>query len=217
MTRPSSVACEIAMTAFNVPRCIANVNNPKNGRIFHEVGIEPVSSTELIARMVEEGGYCRRYAHGVLAARGRHRDGRDEVSRPPRCATKTACAWRISRSRMTRNSAAVIRDDEFVDDHGRYGAVSGRDHHRRDPSSDAEEEFRRSSSGVHSSSRKISTPLRSARNGRASATSGFRKLLWNQSGIAPDLVRKRADCRGGWLGAIRRIVMSPKPKASEER
>lgn len=48
------VACEIAMTAFNVPRCIANVNNPKNGRIFHEVGIEPVSSTELIARMVEE-------------------------------------------------------------------------------------------------------------------------------------------------------------------
>ena len=48
------VACEIAMTAFNVPRCIANVNSPKNNRIFKEVGIEPVSSTELIARMVEE-------------------------------------------------------------------------------------------------------------------------------------------------------------------
>lgn len=48
------VACEIASTAHNVPRCIASVNNPKNNRIFHEVGIEPVSSTELIARMVEE-------------------------------------------------------------------------------------------------------------------------------------------------------------------
>ena len=48
------VACEIAMTAFNVPRCIASVNSPKNGRIFREVGIEPVSSTELIARIVEE-------------------------------------------------------------------------------------------------------------------------------------------------------------------
>lgn len=48
------VACEIAMTAFNVPRCIANVNSPKNIRIFREVGIEPVSSTEIIARMVEE-------------------------------------------------------------------------------------------------------------------------------------------------------------------
>lgn len=48
------VACEIASTAHNVPRCIASVNNPQNSRIFHEVGIEPVSSTELIARMVEE-------------------------------------------------------------------------------------------------------------------------------------------------------------------
>ena len=48
------VACEIAMTAFNVPRCIASVNSPKNTRIFREVGVEIVSSTELIARMVEE-------------------------------------------------------------------------------------------------------------------------------------------------------------------
>ena len=48
------VACEIAMTAFHVPRCIANVNSPKNIRIFREVGIEPVSSTEIIAQMVEE-------------------------------------------------------------------------------------------------------------------------------------------------------------------
>lgn len=48
------VACEIAMTAFNVPRCIANVNSPRNIRIFREVGIEPVSSTEILARMVEE-------------------------------------------------------------------------------------------------------------------------------------------------------------------
>lgn len=48
------VACEIASTAHNVPRCIANVNNPQNYRIFNEVGIESVSSTELIARMVEE-------------------------------------------------------------------------------------------------------------------------------------------------------------------
>ncbi len=48
------VACEIAMAAFDVPRCIANVNSPKNHRIFSEVGIEPVSSTEIIARMVEE-------------------------------------------------------------------------------------------------------------------------------------------------------------------
>ena len=39
---------------FSVPRCIARVNNPKNLRIFKEVGIECVSSTTLIANMIEE-------------------------------------------------------------------------------------------------------------------------------------------------------------------
>ena len=48
------VACEIASRVFNVQRCIARVNNPKNRRIFREVGIENVSSTVLIANMIEE-------------------------------------------------------------------------------------------------------------------------------------------------------------------
>ena len=34
------VACEIATRVFNVNRCIARVNNPKNLRIFREAGIE---------------------------------------------------------------------------------------------------------------------------------------------------------------------------------
>lgn len=48
------MACEIAQRVFDVPRCIARVNNPKNLRIFREVGIECVSSTTLIATMIEE-------------------------------------------------------------------------------------------------------------------------------------------------------------------
>lgn len=48
------VSCELAMRVFNVPRCIARVNNPKNRRIFVEVGIESVSSTMLIANVIEE-------------------------------------------------------------------------------------------------------------------------------------------------------------------
>ena len=48
------VACEIALKVFNVPRCIARVNNPKNLRIFRELGIESVSSTSLIASLIEE-------------------------------------------------------------------------------------------------------------------------------------------------------------------
>lgn len=48
------VACEIAQQVFEVPRCIARVNNPKNLRIFRKLGIESVSSTTLIANLIEE-------------------------------------------------------------------------------------------------------------------------------------------------------------------
>ncbi len=48
------VACEIAQRVFQVGRVIARVNNPKNLRIFREVGIECISSTTLIANLIEE-------------------------------------------------------------------------------------------------------------------------------------------------------------------
>lgn len=48
------VSCEIAQRVFNVPRCIARVNSPKNLRIFREVGIECVPATTLIANLIEE-------------------------------------------------------------------------------------------------------------------------------------------------------------------
>lgn len=47
-------ACEIANRVFHVQRCIARVNNPKNLRIFRRLGIESVSSTVLIAHMIQE-------------------------------------------------------------------------------------------------------------------------------------------------------------------
>jgi trk system potassium uptake protein TrkA len=48
------VACEIASRVYKVNRCIARVNNPKNLRIFRKLGIECVSSTTLIGRLIEE-------------------------------------------------------------------------------------------------------------------------------------------------------------------
>ena len=48
------VSCEIAQRVFQVPRVVARVNNPRNMRIFHELGIESVSSTSLIANLIEE-------------------------------------------------------------------------------------------------------------------------------------------------------------------
>lgn len=47
-------ACEVAARVFDVPRCIARVNSPKNLRIFRRLGIESISSTALIARMIQE-------------------------------------------------------------------------------------------------------------------------------------------------------------------
>lgn len=48
------VACEIASRIYDVSRCIARVNAPKNQRIFRALGIESISSTELIANLIEE-------------------------------------------------------------------------------------------------------------------------------------------------------------------
>jgi trk system potassium uptake protein TrkA len=48
------VSCEIASRIYDVPRCIARVNAPKNQRIFRTLGIESISSTEMIANLIEE-------------------------------------------------------------------------------------------------------------------------------------------------------------------
>ncbi len=48
------VACQLARTHFNVPRAVARVNNPKNERIFNLMGIEAISSTTIIAQLIEE-------------------------------------------------------------------------------------------------------------------------------------------------------------------
>ncbi|MGB4441680.1 MAG: NAD-binding protein [Coriobacteriia bacterium] len=48
------VACQLAKVAFGVPRAVARVNNPKNEHIFHRLGVEAISSTTIIGRLIEE-------------------------------------------------------------------------------------------------------------------------------------------------------------------
>lgn len=48
------VACQLARVHFNVPRTVARVNNPKNERIFNLMGIDAISSTTVIAQLIEE-------------------------------------------------------------------------------------------------------------------------------------------------------------------
>lgn len=48
------VVCQMAKRKFAVPRTIARINNPKNERIFHELGVDiAISSTALIAQAIE--------------------------------------------------------------------------------------------------------------------------------------------------------------------
>lgn len=48
------VACQLAKVAFGVPRAVARVNNPKNEHIFNTLGVEAISSTTIIGRLIEE-------------------------------------------------------------------------------------------------------------------------------------------------------------------
>jgi len=48
------VSCQLAKVRFDVPRTVARVNSPKNEHIFHALGIEAISSTTVISRLIEE-------------------------------------------------------------------------------------------------------------------------------------------------------------------
>ncbi len=105
------VACEIAMTAFDVPRCIASVRSPKNERIFKEVGIEPVSSTDLIARMVEEEAVI-----GDMRMVFSLREGditMVETKMPTRMKHKEGIAVADIALPRQANFIAVVRDGDF--------------------------------------------------------------------------------------------------------
>jgi trk system potassium uptake protein TrkA len=48
------VACQIAKVTFNVKKAVARVNSPKNEHIFNALGIDAISSTSVISRLIEE-------------------------------------------------------------------------------------------------------------------------------------------------------------------
>ncbi len=49
------VICQLAKEIFGVRRTVARVNNPKNERIFTELGVDvPVNATKIIAKIIEE-------------------------------------------------------------------------------------------------------------------------------------------------------------------
>jgi trk system potassium uptake protein TrkA len=48
------VSCQLARLHFGVHRAVARVNSPRNEAAFHALGIEAISSTTVISRLIEE-------------------------------------------------------------------------------------------------------------------------------------------------------------------
>lgn len=48
------VMCQLAREGYGVAKAVARVNNPRNERIFHALGINALSSTTIISRLIEE-------------------------------------------------------------------------------------------------------------------------------------------------------------------
>ena len=49
------IICQLAKEKFDVSRTVARVNDPKNERIFSELGVDvPINATSIIAKIVEE-------------------------------------------------------------------------------------------------------------------------------------------------------------------
>lgn len=48
------VMCQLASEGFNIAKTVARVNDPRNERIFHALGINALSSTTIITKLIEE-------------------------------------------------------------------------------------------------------------------------------------------------------------------
>src|SRR5437868_1978725 len=49
------VVCQMAKMEYNVPRTISRVNDPRNERLFHQLGIDAtVSATKIIYNLIEQ-------------------------------------------------------------------------------------------------------------------------------------------------------------------
>jgi trk system potassium uptake protein TrkA len=110
------VSCQLAKTAFGVPRAVARVNNPKNEHIFNALGIEAISSTTIISRMIEEESTI-----GDIRTLATLRKGNMavvEIELPTdRC---VVCDKRVSELKLPVDCVmfAIVRGEEIMTVHG---------------------------------------------------------------------------------------------------
>lgn len=107
------VACQLAKVAFGVPRAISRVNNPKNEHIFNALGIEAISSTSIISRMIEEEATVGDIRTLTTLRKGNMAIVEVELPKD-RC---TVCNKPVSELALPKDCVliAVIREDESTE------------------------------------------------------------------------------------------------------
>lgn len=106
-------ACEIAHALFNPSRIIARVNNPKNERIFSKLGIEAISSTTVIAQMIEEEAMSSHMRTVMSLKNGAF--SMMEIEIPQSTTLRAEGGARVSDLSLPESTilVAVSRDDQF--------------------------------------------------------------------------------------------------------
>jgi trk system potassium uptake protein TrkA len=106
------VACQLAKIRFKINRAVARINSPKNENIFKALGIEGISSTTIISRLIEEEMTIGDISTLYMLEKSRLVLVKIDLPED-RCAV---CGKRISELNLTRDTILVtlIRGDRVV-------------------------------------------------------------------------------------------------------
>jgi len=103
------VACQLALTTFGIPRVVARVNLPRNEALFRSLGIEAISTTTLISRLILEHLPAGELVHLSTLAPGRLE--LVELDLLPETPTRKLADLTVPRGCVL---VCIVRDDEAV-------------------------------------------------------------------------------------------------------
>ena len=128
------VACQLARVSYHVRRAVARVNSPRNERIFRALGIEAISSTTVIGRLIEEEFALGEILQLLSLAKGRL--SLVELDLPgagcPACGTAARATQAAPGDRARDRDARGTRL-RAAREHALRARGSGHRHHRRGP------------------------------------------------------------------------------------
>jgi len=110
------VACQLARISFKVPGLVARVNNPENETIFNLMGIDAISSTTIIAQLIESMSTIEHII--TLHALRKGKIAVVELDIPPE--GSEACGRRIKDLGLPPGCLfiSLVRGDEVIIPHG---------------------------------------------------------------------------------------------------